>query len=168
MTIAAAALLTALACAAALGDLRERKVRNRLNLAILVCGLGWRALSGDLSAVGLGLAGTGVGLLMLFPAFAVRWVGAGDVKLLAALGAWLGPVGTLWAGLIGLAAGGVLSAAIAVAGGAAVRREVGRTIAFSMMTMTAPVAPRRAKTLVVPLAVPLGAAAVAVFTLRGF
>lgn len=167
MTIAAA-MLTALACAAALGDLRERKVRNRLTLAILVCGLGWRATSGDLTTVALGLAGTGVGLAMLFPAFAARWVGAGDVKLLAAFGAWLGPVGTLWAGLTGLVGGGVLSAALAVASGAAVRREVASTLAVSLMTLTAPVAPRRAKPLVVPLAVPLGAAAVTVFLLRGF
>lgn len=167
MMIAAAALLTALACAAAASDLRGRRVSNRLNLAILVCGLGWRALSGDVATVGLGLGGIALGLAMLFPAFAARWVGAGDVKLLAAFGAWLGPTGTLWAGLLGLAGGGLLSTALALAGGAAVRRDVARTLAVSMFTMTAPVAPRRARSLVVPLAVPLGAAAVAVFLLRG-
>ena len=65
------------------------------------------------------------------------------------------------------AGGGVLSLAIAITAGAGVRREVARNVGASILTMTAPVAPQRAKAHIVPLAVPLAAAALAVFLVRG-
>ena len=95
------------------------------------------------------------------------WVGAGDVKLLAALGAWLGPTATFWACLYGLAGGGLLAIALAVAGGAEVRRSVTTNLTTSFLTLSTPDAPRRAKSLTVPLAVPLAIAASAVFISSG-
>jgi prepilin peptidase CpaA len=161
-------LLIAGATAAAASDVSRRKVGNQLNLAILFGGLGWRAVSGNPDTVLLGLAGVAVGFAMLFGMFAVRWIGAGDVKLLAALGAWLGPTGVLYAGLLGLAGGGVLAVGLAIAGGGALRRQVAGNIKAAALTLTAPVAPRREQRLVVPMAVPLAVAAVGVFLLRGF
>ena len=73
----------------------------------------------------------------------------------------------LWAALFGLAGGGVVAAAIALAGGASMRRAVTANVHASLATMTAPVAPRRAKRHTVPLAVPLAAAAVTAFALQG-
>jgi prepilin peptidase CpaA len=167
MSIAAILFLTGAALAAA-SDLRSRKVTNRLNLAIVLTGLGWRAAFLDLGTAAAGLAGVGVGLGVLLIPFSIRWIGAGDVKLLAAFGAWLGPYDVLLAGLIGLAGGGVLAALLALAGGAAVRKSVARNVSASIMTMTAPIAPRRVQSLVVPMAVPLAAAAIAVFLARGY
>ena len=43
-------------------------------------------------------------------------MGAGDVKLLAAIGAWLGP-GPLWVALFSLIAGGVMGLVVALAFG---------------------------------------------------
>jgi len=160
-------VFAALALAAASSDVRRRRVSNRLNLAILALGLGWRATSLDPTTAVAGLSGAAVGLAVLMVPFAWRWVGAGDVKLLAACGAWLGPWHALLAGLFGVAGGGLLAAAIAVAAGAAVRREVARNVSASILTMTAPVAPERTRAQVVPLAVPLAAAAIAVFALGG-
>ena len=74
----------------------------------------------DATAFAMGLVGVVVGFAILFVPFAARWVGAGDVKLLAACGAWLGPYGAFLAGLFGLVGGGLLSLGIAVAAGAAV------------------------------------------------
>jgi prepilin peptidase CpaA len=145
-----------------------RKVTNRLNLAILLTGLAWRVSFADISTAALGLAGVAVGLAILFVPFAVRWVGAGDVKLLAAVGAWLGPFDAALAGLFGLAGGGIIAVALTVMGGARLRREVAATITTSVMTMTAPIAPRRARALVVPLAVPIAAAAIGIFLARGY
>ena len=163
-----AAALCALVTAAAISDIRTRKVTNRLNLTILLLGLAWRASSLDGGTLVAGIAGVGVGLAILFPPFAVRWMGAGDVKLLAAAGMWLGPWGALLAGLFGIAGGGILSTAIAMSGGAEVRRDVMKNMGASFATFTAPIAPVRAKALVVPLAVPLAASIIAVFLARGF
>jgi len=50
-----------------------------------------------------------VGLMLFLPLFALRGIGGGDVKLLAAIGAWLGPVPTIWVALFTALAGGVLA-----------------------------------------------------------
>jgi prepilin peptidase CpaA len=155
------AALCLLAAVAAWSDLRHRRVSNRLCALIAVTGLARQAATLQLGSLALGLAGIAVGLAVLLPAFAARWVGGGDVKLLAALGAWLGPWGALVGGLLGVAMGGVLSGAMAAAGGAG--REVAKNLGAAVVTMTAPVAPRRGKAMIVPLAVPLAAAGLLVY-----
>ena len=57
------------------------------------------------------LGGAAAGLLILLPVYAIGGVGAGDVKLLAAAGSFLGPAGTLIAAVATLGAGGVLALA---------------------------------------------------------
>jgi prepilin peptidase CpaA len=44
-------------------------------------------------------------------------MGGGDVKLLGALGAWLGPADALYVGLYGAIAGGIMAVAIGLARG---------------------------------------------------
>lgn len=92
-----ALVLTAAAVAliAAGTDLWKFKVYNALTLPALAAGLAASAWAGGwegLATSGLG-ALTGFGLLVAF--FILGGVGAGDVKLLTALGAWLGPALTL-------------------------------------------------------------------------
>jgi prepilin peptidase CpaA len=58
-----------------------------------------------------------VGVLLFFPFFALRGLGAGDVKLLAALGAWLGPHDVFWVALYASIAGGVMAIGVALATG---------------------------------------------------
>src|SRR6185312_11937421 len=55
-----------------------------LGVIVSACLGGWEGLASSLPGAGLGF-----GLLVVF--FAVGGVGAGDVKLLTAVGAWLGP-----------------------------------------------------------------------------
>lgn len=168
MILIATGILTTGCLAAALSDMLRRKITNQLNLAILFLGLAWRAVSLDGGTFVAGLAGVGVGLAVLFAPFAVRWVGAGDVKFLAAIGAWLGPFDAFVCGLFGLLGGGIMAVAFAATAGAEVRRSVTQTFTASVMTFTAPAAPRREQALVVPLGVPLAAAAIAIFVARGF
>jgi prepilin peptidase CpaA len=60
----------------------------------------------------LALTGAVLGLAILLPLYAIRAMGAGDVKLLAALGAVLGPQILVSVAVYGALAGGVISAVI--------------------------------------------------------
>lgn len=98
--------------AACWSDIMSRRVPNELVLLLAVGGIIY-SMSGGAWFHGLlsGFAGLALGLLIWLPSWLLRLLGAGDVKLFAAAGAWLGPWGTveaaIWAGLIG----GLLSVA---------------------------------------------------------
>lgn len=108
--------------AAAVIDLRTRRVPNALTLAIASAGL-VLAASGA-GRVGLAAAGGGclVGLLVMLPGHLLGKTGGGDVKLLGAFGTLLGPAGILAAFLFTAIAGGVLALIVAVH-----RRRIGMT-----------------------------------------
>jgi prepilin peptidase CpaA len=106
-TIAIALLLPFLA-AAVTTDMLSRSVPNVLVLLMVLCGVALQMASLTLGAVVWSLGGVLVGLVILLPFYALGGMGAGDVKLLAALGSFLGPWGTLVAGIGTLIAGAVL------------------------------------------------------------
>ena len=96
-------------------DLATRRIPNVLTFGAALAALfvhGWIA---GWSGVGTSLAGWAVGFAFFFPFFALGGMGAGDVKLLAALGAWVGPAAVVWVALFtGIAGGGI---ALVVAAG---------------------------------------------------
>ena len=63
---------------------------------------GWDGLS-------YSLLGTAVGLGLLLPAYAIGGMGAGDVKLLAGVGAWMWPSVTFYAFAVSALVGGVIA-----------------------------------------------------------
>lgn len=65
------------------------------------------------------LLGAFVGLAALLPFYLLRGMGAGDVKLMATVGSFLGPLGALHAAAVTLALGAVLGAGIIVGRGLA-------------------------------------------------
>ena len=103
-------VLTALATGA---DVRTRRVPNILTGPALLLGIGAHlALGGTSGALGA-LAGAVVAGLLLFPGWFSGWMGAGDVKLMAAVGAWLAFPLSVYAALAALVAGGVISLVVA-------------------------------------------------------
>jgi prepilin peptidase CpaA len=60
------------------------------------------------------LAGTAVGLALLLPAYAIGGMGAGDVKLLAGVGAWVWSTDTLYAFAASAIIGGVIAVIMVV------------------------------------------------------
>ena len=80
--------LLALAC---ISDVRTRRIPNALTFSAVATAVVFHLLTGGWSAAGWSFAGCLLGALLFFPMFALRGMGAGDVKLLAAVGAWLGP-----------------------------------------------------------------------------
>jgi len=69
------------------------------------------------AGAGAALAGLGVGLLVFLPLFALRGLGGGDVKLMAAIGAWVGPVSIIWVALYAALLGGPLALVVAMMNG---------------------------------------------------
>jgi prepilin peptidase CpaA len=106
---AAGIAVVVLGALAALSDLRTRRIPNSLTLGSAVvaalfysAAIGWHALLWS-------AAGWCMGLLLFLPLFLLRGMGAGDVKLLAAFGAWLGPAGAWWVAIYGAIAGGAIA-----------------------------------------------------------
>lgn len=114
----------AVAAAAAWYDCKERRIPNRLVAAGMVTGLVLGLVTGGLRGLGAAVVGLLVGVGILFVPFALGWVGAGDVKLLAAVGSILGAKGAAFSMLYGAVAGGIISAAVLVR-----RRRLGLTLA---------------------------------------
>lgn len=103
-----------LAIVAAVGDVRTGRVPNALTFGAAAVGFVFSVVHAGLGGLGPSILGYLVGFVLFLPLFAVRGMGAGDVKLLAAFGAWLGPAGALWAAIWASLVGGVLALAVGV------------------------------------------------------
>lgn len=106
--------LLALAC---VSDLRTRRIPNVLTLSAAGGALLFHGAAGGWSAAGWSLGGLLVGALLFFPVFALRGMGAGDVKLLAAVGAWVGPGQVTAVALATCLVGGAIAIVVALAHG---------------------------------------------------
>lgn len=110
-------LLAGFLLAAVWWDIRSRRIPNFLVLSGAIFGLCWNALvPGSLGAVS-SMLGMMLGLGLLLPMYLMRAMGAGDVKLMAMVGAFLGPADALGAVLGTFVAGGVLAVAYALRAG---------------------------------------------------
>ena len=72
-------------------DWRTRRIPNWLTVTGLCLGIGVNATFGGWHGAVLALEGAGLALLLLLPFVLLRALGAGDWKLMGALGAFLGP-----------------------------------------------------------------------------
>lgn len=118
--------MAAVACSGALSaaiDLRTRRVPNAATAAIAAAGLGFAAAGVSGHSIGGALAGMTIGFVLMLPGHVLGATGAGDVKLLAAMGTLLGPAAIFYAFLYTAIAGGVLATAVAVR-----RRRFGDTL----------------------------------------
>ena len=76
---------------AALVDVRSYRIRNRLVVPVLLTALIFHSFNSGLSGLVYSLQGMLAGFFLLFFLWLIGGMGAGDVKLLAAVGAWIGP-----------------------------------------------------------------------------
>ncbi len=98
--------------AAVLFDLRFRKIPNRLIVLGLAAGLLFRVFYWGVLGGILFFGGVGVPILLLGPLFYFRMIGAGDIKLLAVLGSFLGGLAAGKCLLVSLIFGGLWSFAL--------------------------------------------------------
>jgi prepilin peptidase CpaA len=109
-------------------DFRSRRIPNWLVFGGSVIGLLYQPLPFYSAAIVDSLQGLAAGLIALLPLYMMRAMGAGDVKLMAMVGAFLGWSSALGAVLMTLIAGGVLGIAAAIWSGSL--RQTFRNIQF--------------------------------------
>ena len=104
-------------CVATFTDLRTRRIPNWLVVPFLALGIvvstwlhGWHGL-------GQSFAGIGLGILLYGFLFWIGGMGAGDVKLAEAIGAWIGPNQLFFALVVTAMAGGIMALGWAAFGG---------------------------------------------------
>lgn len=115
--------VAAVTTAAAVVDLRTRRVPNWLTFG--TAALGVTMATAHLGGIGVAGAVEGllVGLVLMLPGHVIGRTGAGDVKLVAALGTLLGPKSIAMAFLYTAIAGGALAVMVAMR-----RRRLGETL----------------------------------------
>jgi prepilin peptidase CpaA len=130
--LAFAALAAGVALATVV-DLRTRRIPNVLTATMAAIGIGIAAAGLNGVSVGAAALGVVVGLALMLPGHVLGATGAGDVKLMAAIGSLVGPVLVIKAVLFTLVAGGVLAVAVALS-----RRRLRTTLASTARLIAAP------------------------------
>ncbi len=120
-----------LAVTAAYTDIRWGKIFNWMTVPFAVLGLTLNTVGGGLDGLLLSLSGIGAGFaLWLVSNFLGRILGGGDIKLLMAFGALLGPMFMLYTFAIGAVVGGIMALVIALRRGilAKIMKQMGTSI----------------------------------------
>jgi prepilin peptidase CpaA len=107
-------------------DLWTRRVPNPLTMGLAVTGVVFAACGIGPLSLGASLAGLALGLAVMLPGHLLGATGAGDVKLFAAAGAFIGPAHIVTAFLYTALAGGGLAIVVSLLRGR-LRQTVGET-----------------------------------------
>ena len=113
-------------------DLRTRRIPNELTAAMSGIGIGLAAAGVSGVPLWASAAGLILGMALMMPGHLLGATGAGDVKLMGAVGAIVGPALVVTAFLFTAVAGGVLAVAIALR-----RRQLAATLAGTRRLMSA-------------------------------
>jgi prepilin peptidase CpaA len=151
---------------AAINDLMTRRIPNRLLLAGLAVALILGLLSADPGdALQAALGGAVTGLAVFLPFYLVRGMAAGDVKMLAVVGAFSGAEETLQIAVLTWCAGGVMALVLVLVRGRLllaignVGRMLGGLVLPSVMA-TVPAARQSAGSMPYGVAIAIGTVAV--------
>lgn len=104
-----ALFMLAIAAAATFTDLRSGRISNGLILTGFALGICWQAAVYEGLGILMFLGGAGLPVILLGGLFYLRMLGAGDIKLLAVMGGFLGISKSLFCTLAAILAGGAIS-----------------------------------------------------------
>lgn len=90
-------------------DWKEHRIPNQLCALIVLSGFFVHGVVQGWTGVQHSLAGAACGFGLLIVLWLIRAMGAGDVKYMAGVGAWLGPELTCYAVVAGILVGGLIS-----------------------------------------------------------
>ena len=167
-------LVSVVLIVAAVIDGFELKVPNWLTFPLVLSGWIYSAAAFGWEGLGWSLVGTVVGLALLLPAYAIGGMGAGDVKLLAGLGAWIHATHTFYAFCVSAIVGAILAVGM-VLWKRSWRRHLQQfqSILFEMITIRNPselaaiAAERKSSMLLLPYGIPLTIGAILYFAWTG-
>lgn len=94
---------------AIVSDLQSRKIPNWLTGPAILLGIGIQTFMNGWEGLLFSLEGMALGLGLFLVLYMFGWMGAGDVKLYAAVGSFLGPIQTLSAAILIALVGGLLA-----------------------------------------------------------
>jgi prepilin peptidase CpaA len=126
-------------------DGTKLKVPNVITFPMIILGwiysaaASWAVGDGLWAGLGWSLAGTAVGLALLLPAYAIGGMGAGDVKLLAGVGAWVHCTHTFYGFCVSAVIGALLAIAIILYKRATTKHfQQAKLILFEILTIRNP------------------------------
>lgn len=159
---------------AAVIDGFELRVPNWLTFPLIISGWIYSVAVGGQAGLTASLVGTAVGLALLLPAYAIGGMGAGDVKLLAGVGAWMHYTDTVNAFCVSAVIGAVLAVAMVVVRGD-IKKHVTQfwTILNEIMTirnmeqLSEIAAQRKKSMLLLPYGIPIAMGSIAYFAWSG-
>ena len=159
---------------AAVIDGRSLRVPNWLTFHFLAGGLIFAFWKGGSALLLTSMAGAAVGLMTLLPLYSIGGMGAGDVKLMAGVGAWIGPWLTFWAFVSSALAGAVIAAGMIVYSGELYRHlAMMHTIGHEVLTIRNPAvlseraAERKPTMKLLPYGIPIAVGSIAYFAWTG-
>lgn len=159
---------------AAVIDGYKLKVPNWLTFPFVLAGWADGAIELGWAGLGYSLLGTVVGLALLLPLYAIGGMGAGDVKLLAGVGAWMGATVTFYAFCLSGIVGGVIAVAmILYRRGWRKHRDQMVMICNEVLTVRDPArlsemaAQRKSSMLLLPYGIPIAIGTIAYFAWTG-
>jgi prepilin peptidase CpaA len=167
-------LVTAVLVEAAVIDGLKLKVPNWLTAHFAAGGLAFAAWTAGWHGLLWSLAGSALGLALLMPLYAIGGMGAGDVKLLAGVGAWVGPALTLKAFVATALVGGVMALALVAWSGQYIRHwAMFQTICEEIRTIRSPAelagraAARKPTMTLLPYGIPIAVGTITWFAWAG-
>ena len=150
------ALILSVVAVAALTDLRRRKIYNLLTFPTMALGLVVNTWLGGPTGLLVSVTGLLLGAALFLLPVAAGGRGAGDLKLLAAVGALGGPAFAFWCALFTSMAGGVLALLVLLA-----RRRFLAVAGGMVLDLYTQQSPRMDSNIRLPYAVSIAAGAVA-------
>jgi prepilin peptidase CpaA len=159
---------------AAVIDGLKLRVPNWLTYHLALGGLAFAAWTGGSGMLLWSLIGLITGLVLLLPLYAIGGMGAGDVKLLAGVGAWVGPALTAWAFAVSAVVGGVMAVAMVAWSGQYIHHWAQlQVIGHEILTIRDPsrlsaiAAERKPRMTLLPYGIPIAVGTIAFFAWRG-
>ena len=167
-------LVAAVLVEAAIIDGLKLKVPNWLTYHLAAGGLAQAAFLAGWPGLGWSIAGLALGLALLMPLYMIGGMGAGDVKLLAGVGAWMGPTIVLGSFVVSAIVGGVMAAAMVARSGQYARHlAMGHTIGGEILAIRSPsrlseiAAARKPTMMLLPYGIPIAVGSIGYFAWLG-
>jgi len=167
-------LVSVILFVAAVIDGWKLKVPNWITFPMILSGWVYSGVVFGWAGLGWSLAGTAVGLALLLPAYAIGGMGAGDVKLLAGVGAWVWTTVTFHAFCVSAVIGGVIALGMVLyrrGWGHHGRQFMGIVTEIVVLrdvgTLSAIAADRKKSMLLLPYGIPIAIGTIAYFAWMG-